>query len=67
MPPQGKRLSLTEGLAVGTLVHGGVFLVGAHHDPIQRTVVFGVAVVSAGLNGALDTLVGVGVHSLDLL
>ena len=61
------KLLLAEGLAVGALIHSGILLVGAHHDAVQRTVVFGVAVVSAGLDGTFDALVCVGIHNLDLL
>ena len=35
---------------------------GAHQDLVQRAVVLSVAVVSAGLDGAFDTLVGIAVH-----
>ena len=55
-------LSLAEGLAVGALLHGGVHLMGTHHDLVQRAVVLGVAVVSALLDGAFDALVGIVVH-----
>ena len=57
-------LLLSEGLAVGTLVLGGIRLVGSHQDAVQRAVVLAVAVVSTGLDGAFDTLVGMAVHSL---
>ena len=60
-------LFLAEGLAIGALVHSGVGLVGAHQDLLQRAVVGIVAVVSALLDGALDALVGVAVHGIDLL
>ena len=40
---------------------------GAYHDLIQRAVVLGVAVVSAGPDGALDALVGIAVHVMFLL
>ena len=55
-------LLLAEGLAVGALVNGGIGLVGAYKNTIQRTVVFGVAVIGALLNGAFNALVGVAVH-----
>ena len=59
-PPVGRRfLLLPEGEAVGTLVLGGVALVGAHHDPVQGAVVGGLGVVGALLDGTLDALVGV--------
>ena len=51
-----------EGLAVGALVHGGVSLMGADHDAVQRAVVLGVAMVSALLDGTLDALVCMTVH-----
>ena len=35
---------------------------GAHQDPLQGAVVGIVAVVSAGLDGTLDALVGLAVH-----
>lgn len=60
-------LLLAEGQAVGALVLGGVALMGAHHDAVQRTVVFRIAVVSALLNGAFDTLVCFAAHDIILL
>ena len=60
-------LSLAEGLAVGALILSGVCLMGANQDPVQRAVVLTVAVVSTGLNGALDALICVIVHFLFLL
>jgi hypothetical protein len=62
-----QRLLLAEGLAVGALVHCGVLLVGTHQDSLQRAVVGVVAVVSAGLDGAFDALVGIAVHGHFLL
>ena len=56
-------LSLTEGLAVGALVLGGICLVGTHQNTIQRAVVLAVAVVSTGLNGTLDALICVVIHN----
>lgn len=56
------RLSLTERLAVGTLILGGVFLVGTYQDTIQRAVVLAVAMVCALLNGAFNALVCVTIH-----
>jgi len=35
---------------------------GAHQNSVQRAVILAVAVVSAGLNGALDALVGMAIH-----
>ena len=40
---------------------------GAHQDLVQGAVVFAVAVVRAGLDGAFDTLVGMLVHGHFLL
>ena len=56
-------LLLAEGLAVSALVNGGVGLVGAYKNTIQRTEVFGVAVIGALLNGTFDALVGVAAHN----
>ena len=60
-------LSLAEGFAVGTLVHGGILLMGTHQNTVQRAVVLSVAMVSTGLHGALDALVGMIVHFAFLL
>ena len=67
IPPPSASLLLAEALAVSALILGGIGLVGAHHNPIQRTVVLSITVVSAGLNGAFDTLVCVVVHIFFLL
>jgi len=58
------RLSLLfpEGHAVGALVLGGIALVGTHLDALQRTVIIGVAVIGALLDGAGDALVCIVVH-----
>jgi hypothetical protein len=56
-------LLLAERLAVGALVHGGVCLVGTHGNAIQGTVVGIVTMVSALLDGAFDTLVGMTAHT----
>jgi len=55
-------LLLAEGLAVGALVLGGVHLMGAHQDPVQRAVVLVLAMVSALLNSAFDAFVGMTIH-----
>ena len=65
--PHGCKLLLAEGLAVGALILGRINLVGAHQNPVQGAVVLGVAVVSAGLNGAFDALVCMAVHIVFLL
>ena len=62
-----RKSLLAEGLAVGALVHGGILLMGAHQDFVQRAVVLGIAVVSAGCDGAFDALVGIAVHLSYLL
>ena len=66
LPPL-RGLSLAEGLAVGALVHGGILLMGSYQNSVQGAVVLGVAVISAGLNGALNALVGMMVHLFFLL
>ena len=55
-------LLLAEGLAVGALIHGGIGFVGANQNTIQRAVVLGIAMVGAGLDGALNTFVGIAFH-----
>ena len=62
-----KGLLLAERLAVGALIHGGIQLMGAHQDPIQGTVVFGIAVIGTLLNGAFDALVCLAAHGVFLL
>ena len=62
-PPPFPVLSLAERLAVGALIHSGVGFMGAHQDLVQGTVVLILAVVSAGFDGAFDTLVCMAVHS----
>ena len=58
----GKLLS-AEGLAVGALLVGGVHLVGAHLNTIQRTIIGGVAVIGTLLDSTGDTLVCVAIHN----
>ena len=60
-------LFLLEGHAVRALVHGGIALVSADKDPVQRAVVLPGAVVGAVGNGAFDALVGVTAHRKYLL
>jgi len=62
-----KSLLLPEGLAVGALVHGGIGLMGANQDPVQRTVVLVLAVVCTLLDGTFNALVCVTVHAIFLL
>ena len=61
------NLLLAEGHAVGTLIHGGVGLMGAHQNAVQGAIVFGITVVSTGLYGAFDALVCIAVHRFFLL
>ena len=60
-------LFLSEALAVGTLIHGGVGLVSAHQNLIQGAVIFAGAVVRALLDGAFNAFVGMTVHTFSLL
>jgi len=60
-------LFLTEGHAVGALILGGICLMGANQNPLQRTVVCFVTVVCALLNSTLNALVCVAIHSSFLL
>ena len=64
---RGSTLFLTEGHAVGALIHSGVCLVGAHQNLFQRAVVGFIAMVRALTDGAFDALVGVAVHNKFLL
>ena len=59
---QSFPLLFVEGHAVGALVLGGIALVGANQNGIQRAVVLGSAVVGALTYGTLDALVGVTVR-----
>ena len=61
-PHEVSPLFLPEGLAVGALVNGGICLMGTHQNLVQRAVVFGIAVIGAGLDGAFDALVCIAVH-----
>ena len=60
-------LLLPEGHAVRTLVHGGVCLMGADQDPLQRAEVGLTAVMGALGNSTLDALIGMTVHRIYLL
>lgn len=60
-------LLLTEGLAVGALIHGGIGFMSADQNAIQRAEVLGVTVVGALLDSALNALVGMIVHTKYLL
>ena len=60
--PQRKELFLAEGLAVSTLVHGGIALVGAYQNTVQSAVVLVLTMVCTLMNGTFNTLVGVAIH-----
>ena len=61
-----RLLLLAEGHTVSTLVNSGVHLVSAHHNAVQGTIVLFLAMMSALLNGTLDTLIGT-IHLILLL
>ena len=67
LPSCSRVLLLTEGLAVGALVHGGICLMGTDQDSIQRAEVLLTAVVGALLHSAFDALVCMAVHTQFLL
>jgi len=60
-------LLLAEGFAVGTLVHGGITLVGADQNSVQGAVVCLITMMGTLLDGTLDALICVTVHSFFLL
>ena len=62
-----RQSALAEGLAVGALIHGGVYFVGAHQNPVQRAIVLASTVVCALVYGTLDALVGMTIHRYFLL
>ncbi len=55
-------LLLAEGLAVGTLIHRRIHLVGTYQNPVQCTVVGISAVMCALLHGTLDALICMTIH-----
>ena len=62
-----QRSALTEGLAVGALIHGGVYFMSAHQNSVQRAVVLVFAVMGALVHGAFDALIGMTIHCFFLL
>ena len=52
-----KSLFLCKRFAVGTLVHGRVHFVSTDGNAIQRTVVFGIAMMFTLLYGAFDRMI----------
>ena len=67
LPPYWQVSLLPEGLAVGALIHSRIAFMGADQNSVQRAVVLSIAVISAGLNGTLDALVCIVIHSFFLL
>ena len=61
------RLLLAEGHAVGALILCGIAFVGTDTDPVQRTVIFLLAVVCTLTDSAFNGLVGMAVHNDSLL
>ena len=55
-------LLLAEGLAVGTLIHGRVGLVGTHLNSVQRAIICVLTVISTLGNSAFDALIGMAAH-----
>ena len=53
---------LAEGLAVSALIHGGICLMGAYQDPLQRAKVGILAVMGALLDSTLNALVCMTIH-----
>ena len=65
--PPLQRLLLAEGLAVSTLIHSGVGLVGTYHNSLQGAVVCILAMMGALSDSTLDALVCMAAHSQFLL
>ena len=60
--PREEALLPAEGLAIGTLVHGGVALVRTNQNTVQSAVVCVATVVGALMNGAFNALVSFAIH-----
>ena len=58
---------LTEGLAVSTLIHGGVGLMGTYQNPLQGAEVCILAVMGTLLDSTLNALVCMTIHNMILL
>ena len=67
LPPYSRISLLAEGLAVGALVHGGICLMGTYQDTLQGAEIGILAMVCALLNGTLNALVCMTIHSLMIL
>ena len=59
-----KNLFLSKGLAIGALVNSGICLMGAHEDPVQRAIVGIAAMMGTLLDGTLNALICMAVHTL---
>ena len=57
VPPYSMFSLLTEGLAVGTLIHSGIGLMGTYQNPFQRTEVGILAMLCTLMNSTLNALV----------
>ena len=57
-----RTLLLTEGLAVGTLIHSRICLMGTHQDALQGAEVCVLAVMSALGDSTLNALVCMAIH-----
>ena len=64
MPPHSFDSLLAEGLAVGALIHGGIYFMGTDQDLVQRAVVCLIAVVGALVHSTFDAFIGIAIHSL---
>lgn len=62
----GQVLLARKGKAVSALIHGGVALMGADLDLIQRAIVLQIAVMRALTDGAFNGLVCFAVHFFNL-
>ena len=56
-----------KGQTIGALIHGGIALMGADLDLIQRAVVLQITVMGALLYRTFNGLVGLHIHIFDLL
>ena len=61
-PPGRACLLFPEGQAIGALIHGGIALVGADLDLLQRAEIGVAAMVNALGHGAADTLIRMTAH-----
>ena len=59
-----QELLLPEGLTVGALIHGGIHLMGANQNFVQRAVVLVLTVMGTLLDGAFNRLIGMTIHKI---